>query len=286
SLERLGRALQDRLEARLYLLAAVATEQLRDALRPHSAGGHFGVQVAAQAVGQARVADHHPDQVLVRDAAAVELHRRDDQPFLVIRGTMAGHGAGDAAADVIVVPERLDERYHLALVVDRHGNAQVRQVPDPTLRLVDVVVEEDVARLDRVNRKVTDDRLHERRVGAAGQLTAMAVVDSAAEVARLADHRGARGPLDRRLNLRLGRSQRASTIWSTIGSTDTVMSQPHPGAGGAPGAPRCRLCPFAPSARRRWPGTAARRGWGSTTPHNLTPRRPFGLAAGCRSGLL
>src|SRR5581483_6602632 len=209
SLERLGRALQDRLEARLYLLAAVATEQLRDALRPHSAGGHFGVQVAAQAVGQARVADHHPDQVLVRDAAAVELHRRDDQPFLVIRGTMAGHGAGDAAADVIVVPERLDERYHLALVVDRHGNAQVRQVPDPTLRLVDVVVEEDVARLDRVNRKVTDDRLHERRVGAAGQLTAMAVVDSAAEVARLADHRGARGPLDRRLNLRLGRSQRA-----------------------------------------------------------------------------
>ena len=118
---------------------------------------------------------------------------------------MAGHRAWYAAADVVVVAEGLHEGDDLAVVVDGHGDAQVRQVPDPALGLVDVVVEEDVAGLDGRDREIAHDRLYQGRVRPSGQLAAVPVVDASAKVARLTDHRRARGPLDRRLDLRLRR---------------------------------------------------------------------------------
>ena len=48
--ERLGRALQDRLEARLDLLATVAAEQVGEPLGAHPAGRDLGVEIAAQAI--------------------------------------------------------------------------------------------------------------------------------------------------------------------------------------------------------------------------------------------
>ena len=113
-LKRRGGARQDRLEARLDGLAAVAAEQLGHALGAHAARRDLRVQVAAQAVGQARVAHHHPHQVGIRLAAVVQPHGRHDQPFLVVRRAVAGHRAGHAAADVVVVAERLHEGDDLA----------------------------------------------------------------------------------------------------------------------------------------------------------------------------
>ena len=77
---------------------------------------------------------------------------------------------GTAPADVVVVAERLDERDHPVLLTgieDRHRHAEVREVADPALRLVDVVVEVDVAGPHRLEREVPHHRLDEGRVRAA-----------------------------------------------------------------------------------------------------------------------
>ena len=198
-------ARQDRLEGALDGLASVAAKQLGDPLCAHAAGSHFGVQVAAQAVGQARVAHHHTQQIGVGLACRIQSDRRDDQALLKEGRAVAGHRAWYAAADVVVVAEGLHEGDDLAVVVDGHGDAQVGQVPDPALGLVDVVVEEDVAGLDGRDREIAHDRLYQGRVRPSGQLAAVPVVDASAKVARLTDHRRARGPLDRRLDLRLRR---------------------------------------------------------------------------------
>jgi hypothetical protein len=89
-----------------------------------------------------------------------------------------------------VVPERLDERDHVAVGVEHgNGHAEVRQVPDAALGQVDVVVEEHVPRPHRGDRVVADDRVHQRRVRAAGELTQLHVVDAGPEVVRVPDHR-------------------------------------------------------------------------------------------------
>ena len=90
-----------------------------------------------------------------------------------------------------------------------HGHAQVGQVPDPALGAVDVVVEEDVALAHLLEREVARDRVHERGVGAAGQLAQQPVVDAGPEVVGVADHRAAAGPPDRGLDLHLDAGQRA-----------------------------------------------------------------------------
>jgi hypothetical protein len=66
------------------------------------------------------------------------------------------------AADVVVVAEGLDECHDLTFVVHRDRDAQVRQVPDAALGQVHVVVEEDIAGSDRLDGKVTHDRLDQR----------------------------------------------------------------------------------------------------------------------------
>ena len=132
-----------------------------------------------------------------------------DSPSSKTRARVARHRAGHGAADVVVVAEGLHEGDDLALVEDRHGDAQVGQVADAALRLVDVVVEEDVALAHLGEREVAHDRVHERGVGAAGELAQLAVVDAGAEVVRVADHRGARGAGDGGLDLHLDARQGA-----------------------------------------------------------------------------
>ena len=121
---------------------------------------------------------------------------------------MGGHRARHGAADVVVMPEDLDEGDDLAVVEDRERDAEVREVADPALGAVDVVVKVDVAGPHGREREVPHHRLHERGVGASGQLAAAPIMDAGPEVARLADHRGARRALDGRLHLRLHGGQR------------------------------------------------------------------------------
>ena len=108
-----------------------------------------------------------------------------------------------------MVAERLHERDDLIAVEDRHGDAQVGQVADAALGAVDVVVEEHVARTHRLEREVAGDRMHQRAVGAAGELAQQPVVDAGAVVVRVADHRRARRAADGRLDLHLDGGQAA-----------------------------------------------------------------------------
>ena len=126
---------------------------------------------------------------LVAHARVVEPDRRDREAFLEHGGGGARHRAGHAAADVVVMAERLDVGDHLAVVEHRHGAAQVGQVPDAALGQVGVVHQEDVARPHRLGREVAHHRVRHRRIGAPGELAAVAVEQADAIVVRLADHR-------------------------------------------------------------------------------------------------
>ena len=207
--ERLGGPIEDRVEARLDLGASVAAEEIGQALGAHAARRHLTVEVATQAVGQSRVPGQDADHVLVGPAGMVEAHGRDDDAFLVRADRVRRHRAGYCAADVVVMAERLDEGDDVTRVEHRDRHAEVGQVADAALGAVDVVVEEHVSRPHRLDRKVAHDRLNERGVRPTGELSAAPVVDAGAEVARLADHRRARGALDGRLDLGLHRGQGA-----------------------------------------------------------------------------
>ena len=199
----LGRRVEDRVEGGLDLVAPVALEELGEAPCAHEAGGALGVEVCGQRVGHPAVSGHDPQRRLVGNSLVPQLDRRDGKPLLEDARRATGHRAGAAAADVVVVAEGLDEGDDVTLVEDRHRDAEVGEVADAALGLVDVVVEEDVALVHLGQGEVTRDRVDERAVGAAGELAQFAVVDPRAEVVRVADHRAAAGPPDRRLDLHL-----------------------------------------------------------------------------------
>ena len=245
--ECLGRPREDRLEARLDLPGAVPTEEGTEPGSAEAARRHLAVEIPTETVGEPRVPHQDPEHVPVRPARVVELDRRDHQPFLVGARRVGRHRARHGAADIVVVPERLDERDHpifLMGVEDGHGHAEIREVADPALRLVDVVVEVDVARPHRRERKVPHDRLDEGRVRAARELPTPPVVDAGPEVPRLPDHRRAGSPLDGRLDLRLDRGQRP------LHDLEDDRVRAGPGAGG-PLLPRRDARGVAP---RRMPG--------------------------------
>src|SRR3954468_376044 len=92
---------------------------------------------------------------------------------------------------------------------DGHRHAEVGQVADAPFGQVDVVVEEDVADIHRLDRVVAHPRAHQGRVGTTGELAQPPVVDAGPEVVGVADHRRARGASDGGLDLLLDRGQRA-----------------------------------------------------------------------------
>ena len=149
--------------------------------------------------------------------------RPSSNTLVACEGIEPGHGA----ADVVVVAERLHERDDLRRSLEhRHRHAQVGQVPDAALGAVDVVVEEHVALAHLLEREVAGDRVHQRGVGAAGQLAQQPVVDAGPEVVRVADHRAAAGPADRGLDLHLDAGQRA------LDDLDQHRVGARPGVGG------------------------------------------------------
>ncbi len=125
---------------------------------------------------------------------------------------------------------------------DRHGHAQVGQVPDAALGAVDVVVEEDVALAHLLDREVAGDRVHERGVRAAGQLAQQPVVDAGPEVVGVADHRAAAGAPDRGLDLHLDAGQRA------LDDLDQHRVGARAGVGGEVAERELRWAPCATSA--------------------------------------
>ena len=247
--EGVGAAPDQRFEAGLHRLNSVALEQLHKASGAHLAGRDLGVQVARERLRRARVADDHAIEVLVPPAGFEEADRRDHQSFLEGRGRVRRHRAGDHPPDVVVVAESLDEGHHAAVVEHRHGGGEVGQVADRAFREIDVVVVVDVAVAHALEREVADHRLDHGRVGAAGELPALSVVDPGPVVVLVADHRRAGGAFDRRFHLGLDRVQRAFHDLEHDRIHSYRFRSSHDGARGCrAGRPRSRSLP----RRRSW----------------------------------
>ncbi len=105
--------------------------------------------------------------------------------------------------------EGLDVGDHLAAVKHRNGAAQIGQVADRAFGEIGVVHQEHVARPHRLRRKVAHHGVRHRRIGSAGELSAIAVEQPDAIIMRLADHRRARGALDGEFDFRFDGIQRA-----------------------------------------------------------------------------
>ena len=207
--ENIAAGVEDGLEAGFHGLAAESLEQFRHAARAHQAGLHLAVEIGGQRLGHARVALDDGEHRVVADAGVVELDRRDGEAFLEHRRRRAGHRAGHAAADVVVVAERLDVGDDFALVEHRHGAAQIGQVSDRSLGQVGIVHQEHVAGPHRVRREIAHHRIRHGGVGAAGELAAIAIEQADAIIVGLADHRRARGALDGEFDFRLDGIERA-----------------------------------------------------------------------------
>ncbi len=200
---------EDGLEAGLDRVAPEAREQPFHPARPHHAGLHLAVEIGGEHFGDPGVALDDGEHRVVAHARVVELDRRYREAFLEHGGGGARHRARHAPADVVVMAEGLDVGDHLAVVEHRNGAAEVGQMPDAALGEIGVVHQEDVARPHGLGRKVAHHRVRHRRIGASGQLAAMAVEQADPVVVRLADHRRARGALDGVFDLGLDRVQRA-----------------------------------------------------------------------------
>ncbi|CAB4936604.1 unannotated protein [freshwater metagenome] len=202
----LGGGIHHGVEARLDGVDAVALVQLRHPPSTHQARGAFGVEIGGQRVGHAGIARHDRQRSLVGYALIPQLDRRNHQALFVHGGGTGRHGAGAAAADVVVMAEGLHESNDRRLGVaglrreHRHRDTEIRQVADATLGEIDVVVEVDVTRLHGLQREVAGNRMHQRGVGTPRQLAQIAVVDSGAEIVGVTNHRGPRRPRNGRLH--------------------------------------------------------------------------------------
>ena len=162
-----------------------------------------------QMVGEAGVAADDGVGRLVEHTLLVELDGRHDEAFGPHVGGVHGQAARHRAADIVVMAEDLAEADQPALVEDRDRGAEIWHVPDAAGAVVGVVPEEDIAVLDIVGAEVVEHRLHQRRVGAPGELAALRVEERDAVVVLIADHGRARGALHRRLDLELRRADGA-----------------------------------------------------------------------------
>ena len=207
--ERVAAGVEDRLEAGFHGLAAEALEQFRHAARAHQTSLHLAVEVGGERLRHARVALDDGEDRVVADAGAVELDRRNGEAFLEHGGRRARHRARHPAADIVVMAEGLDVGDDFALMEHRHRAAQIGQVADRALGQVGVVHQEHVARLHGVRREIAHHGVRHGRIGAAGELAAIAVEQPDAIIVRFADHRRARGALDGVFDLRLDGIERA-----------------------------------------------------------------------------
>ena len=188
-------------------------------LRAHDAGLDLAVEIGRQHLRHPGVALDDGEHRVVADALAVELDRRDREAFLEHRGRRARHRARHPAADVVVMAEGLDVGDDLAVMKDRHRAAEIGQMADAAFGEIGVVHQEHVAGLHGVRRKIAHHRVRHRRIGAAGQLAAIAVeqADAKSCASRIIGVRAVRSiaySISASIELSV-----PSTICSTIGST-------------------------------------------------------------------
>ena len=192
------------LESLFQHIHTVALRQRLDPPASEPGGALLGVEIALEMFGQSRIAHDDAERRLIALAFFIELDRRDEHAFHPAVGGVHGKAAGNGAADVVMVSEHLAEADQPLVVEYRNGGAQIGDMPDAAARIVRIVPEEHVSRMDIVGAEIFEHRLDNRRIGAAGQLAPLGVEQRDPIVVLIADHRRAGGSLDRGLDLELG----------------------------------------------------------------------------------
>ena len=114
--------------------------------------------------GEPGVAKDDAVGALVEDAAVVQLDRRYDQTLAPHVGGPNRQASGHHASDVVVMAEHLAETDQAVTVEYGHGSAQVRDMPDAAARVVGVVPEEDIPRVNVAFVEVLEHRFDQRGV--------------------------------------------------------------------------------------------------------------------------
>ena len=232
----LGAVLDHPVIRRFQRLDPVAFGHRHDPVAAEPGGADLGVEIAAQMLRQPRVAGDDLEHRLVDDAALVDLDGGHHQPLGPHVGGLRRQAAGGRPADIVVMAEHLAEADQPVAVEDRQRGAQVGDMADAARAVVGVVPEEDIPGMDVAGVEILEHRLDHRRIGAPGELSAPGVEQGDAVVVLVADHRRARGPFDRRLDLQLGGADRPAD--------DFELDRPQCRLVAAPAARGCRHACF------------------------------------------
>ena len=198
------RAALDLFRQRAQIIQAVFIQQIAQALFRQAVRRELGVDVAHHQVGHAHVVADEVDERPVGLAAPVHLHHRDLEALLV---DLPRVGRADFPADVRQVGRAGREPDEFLPVEHRLHDVHVGQMAGP---VPDVVGDEDVAGLQRLGRKRSQEMTDRYRQGAdergdaGGGLhegVALIVSDHAREIVRLAHERRERGAHQRRRRL-------------------------------------------------------------------------------------
>ncbi len=109
--------------------------------------GHHRPEIAVGHLRRAVIGEDDLPDILVIDAALLDLHRRQQQPLLEDLGRISGETAWRLGARFGHVGDVGHEREDLALVEDRLEHHVLRHVSGTAIR---VVVEHDITRLERI----------------------------------------------------------------------------------------------------------------------------------------
>ncbi len=118
-------------------LGAVIVAQFGVAARADRRRRHLGPEVAQGFLGHADVGGNHLEDLLDQHALAVELHGRDDQPFLVDVARVGRHAARRAPADVDLMAQRAGERDIPPAVEHRPEDHDVRMMGTTDVGMVE-----------------------------------------------------------------------------------------------------------------------------------------------------
>ncbi|MBV6412139.1 MAG: hypothetical protein GAKPKEKM_03060 [Rhodocyclaceae bacterium] len=200
----LARRLKEGLLVRFVALQAVLVEQFQQAALADGAGAHLGLHVVLHDV-EADVGEDQVPDVFPQLALLDHLHRRDAQRLLPDFDGVRVVAAAHVAADVGLVALDGGPRDQPAGMEDRLVDGDVVVL---VAQAEDVVVEDDVARVQVVAEVVLDVLAHRRqREGEDGQVlgllehVAVAVVEAGDVVLGLAQDRRAGGLLHRDAHL-------------------------------------------------------------------------------------
>ena len=143
-------------------LAAEAVEQLDHAPLGDPQRADLRVEVAPRVPRRAVVGHDQPPQVHVVDVALDDLDRRDPQALLEDLGGVRGEAADGLAADLGEMADVGHEAEQLALVEDRAHDAVLGDV---RAAAVGIVVQDDVAGLERLDAELLDRPAHDEQAG-------------------------------------------------------------------------------------------------------------------------